>query len=227
MQESKFCPKCQTEKDSSNFNKSKRRDGLRSWCRACEREYSKAKLETLRTQVYDKLGHVCCRCGFDDKRALQIDHVFGGGNQEHSKIKNNCAFLRKVLEDLNGEYQILCANCNWIKRYERTEVVKNYKLSEEGRKNISEARSSWVPTDDQRQRMVSSHIGQQLTESQLERRGKAIAESWKDPNIRQVRINGMTGKKWTDEQREAFRDVATRREASKREKRLAMQTPSV
>jgi len=49
-----------------------------------------------RQKVVDSLGGVCVRCGFSDIRALQIDH-----------IKN--------------KYQLLCANCNWIKRYEDKE----------------------------------------------------------------------------------------------------------
>jgi hypothetical protein len=46
--------------------------------------------------------------------------VNGGGGKERKVIANQTSFLRKVLEDPTG-YQLLCANCNWIKRHERHE----------------------------------------------------------------------------------------------------------
>lgn len=115
----KLCPGCGEEKDTTAFGKANRRDGLRSYCKSCESVYQKARLNAIREKVYNKLGHACCRCGFEDKRALQIDHVNGGGNKEHREIRNNESFLNKVLADVSGEYQILCANCNWIKRENR------------------------------------------------------------------------------------------------------------
>lgn len=112
--------------------------------------------------MFDKLGHQCSRCGFTDKRALQIDHVNGGGNKEHAEIKCQARYLRKVLDDTEGTYQILCANCNWIKRMERLEHRKpvytedeikkildtnpDGPVSEGTRKRISEAgkgRKAW------------------------------------------------------------------------------------
>lgn len=54
--------------------------------------------------------------GCSDKRCLQIDHVFGGGVQERKKLGSKARYL-KVLNDQSGVYQLLCANCNWIKRH--------------------------------------------------------------------------------------------------------------
>lgn len=65
--------------------------------------------------VFDLLGHACARCGFSDLRALQIDHVNGDGAKERGR---NQAFYKRILADDGGRYQILCANCNWIKRHE-------------------------------------------------------------------------------------------------------------
>jgi hypothetical protein len=64
---------------------------------------------------------VCIRCGFTDSRALQIDHVHGGGAQELKRIHTDM-YYRKVLADTEGTYQLLCANCNWIKRHENNEL---------------------------------------------------------------------------------------------------------
>lgn len=39
-----------------------------------------------RSKVFDMLGRQCVKCGFDDIRALQIDHIHGGGNQHKETI---------------------------------------------------------------------------------------------------------------------------------------------
>jgi hypothetical protein len=75
----------------------------------------------MRRKVVHALGGRCCRCGFKDWRALQIDHRNGGGNRELARLSRH-AFHMKVLADPTP-YQLLCANCNWIKRYEEAESV--------------------------------------------------------------------------------------------------------
>jgi len=74
----------------------------------------------LRRKVLSKYGSVCCTCGFSDHRALQLDHVNGGGTKE-SKAIGKLGVYRKALRDTEGLYQLLCANCNWIKRFENLE----------------------------------------------------------------------------------------------------------
>lgn len=64
------------------------------------------------------------RCGFTDARALQVDHIHGGGGKER-KGKEMSYLLRRLIEtDAKvslARYQLLCANCNVIKRIERGE----------------------------------------------------------------------------------------------------------
>ena len=68
------------------------------------------------------LGDCCARCGFNDRRALQVDHIRGGGAQR-VKALGAWGAIDEVLNhsDPVAEFQILCANCNWIKRAERDE----------------------------------------------------------------------------------------------------------
>ena len=78
----------------------------------------------VRSEILVLLGNRCSRCGFSDKRALQIDHVHGNGKKEIRKFPNQDAYYRFVLEQLKAgskDYQCLCANCNWIKRAENGE----------------------------------------------------------------------------------------------------------
>jgi hypothetical protein len=64
-------------------------------------------------------GGQCARCKNNDMRVLQFDHVNGGGTEENRRIHSR-GVARKALQRPN-EYQVLCANCNWIKRFERNE----------------------------------------------------------------------------------------------------------
>jgi hypothetical protein len=83
-----------------------------------------SNIQHWRLQVLNKFGNRCnnLECnwinadgsrGCIDKRCLQIDHINNDGFKEKSK---SIAFYKKVLQDTNSNYQLLCANCNWIKR---------------------------------------------------------------------------------------------------------------
>lgn len=120
----KKCTKCKETKCTTDFVKRKRnKDGLDSWCKLCNGENKKRwpnAVTIVRLKALEVLGNVCVRCGFDDVRALQIDHVNGGGSQERLKEDNRRMYVRIAGGDTEG-YQVLCANCNWIKRSENNE----------------------------------------------------------------------------------------------------------
>lgn len=86
------------------------------------RLYARKWERKLRQLILDVVGRKCARCGFADERALQIDHINGGGAKEIRDLGGTHRHYRKVLQ-LNGAgYQTLCANCNWIKKAERNEI---------------------------------------------------------------------------------------------------------
>jgi len=58
---------------------------------------------------------------------LQFDHINGGGNKEQKK-KNTMARYLEIVKDSSRKYQLLCANCNWIKAYENKELNENKEL---------------------------------------------------------------------------------------------------
>jgi RNase P subunit RPR2 len=66
---------------------------------------------------------VCVQCGFSDYRALQIDHISGGG----SRKRKDSSVLTQIKENPDN-FQILCANCNWIKRAENNESTGRPKV---------------------------------------------------------------------------------------------------
>lgn len=87
-------------------------------------------LKSKRIQAIEILGNKCCKCGFDDIRALQIDHINGGGGKE-IKSRGHYNMYKDIIETpllSYSKYQLLCANCNWIKRYKNNEVRNGVKL---------------------------------------------------------------------------------------------------
>lgn len=86
-------------------------------------------MSRLRDSLLDVLGsRVCVRCGFADKRALNIDHINGGGNQDKKRFggKYGSRFVLYYIrhpEEARRKLQVLCSNCNQIKKIENGECV--------------------------------------------------------------------------------------------------------
>lgn len=94
------------------------------------KEYSKRKREETKLELFKLLGGQCMNpYGLHDKpftdiRCLQIDHVHGGGVKELHSITNRWQYHLKILREIQAgskDYQLLCANCNWIKKVENHE----------------------------------------------------------------------------------------------------------
>ena len=83
------------------------------------------KPRELRNEIINLLGGRCAnpKCPIPpenmDFRALQIDHVNGGGYQHSKKFNNNVlAQYKAIIAEIkvgSKEYQCLCAYCNWLK----------------------------------------------------------------------------------------------------------------
>ena len=90
--------------------------------RESQRNY-KAK---RKQKIHSLLGSECVKCGFKDSRALQIDHINGGGYTERKLYNRNpIKYYKNILNSIlnkENKYQLLCANCNWIKRFENNEI---------------------------------------------------------------------------------------------------------
>lgn len=85
--------------------------------KAC-RDYTARK----RQAILAFMGGKCVICGFDDWRALQVDHVNGGGTKEWARVNSPARF--EMIKANPQNYQLLCANHNWIKKYERDETQR-------------------------------------------------------------------------------------------------------
>lgn len=89
--------------------------------RARQQKISRERNRKLRRSALEILGGKCVRCGFSDFRALQIDHINGGGTKERREKRNPLSFYRNIANGNTEGLQCLCANCNWIKRHENGE----------------------------------------------------------------------------------------------------------
>jgi len=92
--------------------------------RARVKDVIAAERQNLKKEVMDKMGGKCVKCGFNDYRAVQIDHINGDG---HADNVGGQKYYIRVLESFikkEGKYQLLCANCNWIKRFQNNEHYK-------------------------------------------------------------------------------------------------------
>jgi hypothetical protein len=67
--------------------------------------------------------------GCTDFRILQFDHVEGGGTKDRKTFSFE-KLCKDVITDVTGKYQLLCANCNWIKAFEKREFNHKYDLKE-------------------------------------------------------------------------------------------------
>ena len=90
-----------------------------------ELAHRRAYVAYVRNRCLDILGAQCARCGYDASRhALQIDHRFGDGSVDRVG-KTGGSYYHHVLKNIeSGRYQVLCANCNMIKRAEHQECPR-------------------------------------------------------------------------------------------------------
>jgi len=76
--------------------------------------------QRIRLLLLEKFGSRCKKCGNNDYRVLQLDHVRNNRGEERKKFKNIRTVYRNILDGIlpKEDYQLLCANCNWIKRFD-------------------------------------------------------------------------------------------------------------
>lgn len=119
----KICAHRRIEQDNENFKIDRgRKDGRYPYCRKCDSDFERTRKVRYRREILTHLGDTCVLCGFSDARALHVDHVNGHGRIERLSMPRY-AYMKKVLGSIPGkDYQLLCANCNAIKKVENDEV---------------------------------------------------------------------------------------------------------
>lgn len=124
MDQTKWCPLCEEDLPLDEFYiATGKPSGLSSLCIYHNKKAEKRSRDKRRIIFLAAMGGKCEQCGFDDPRALQTDHINGGGTAEQRIMGNATArFYAKVLAN-RSDYQLLCANCNTIKKIEMKEAT--------------------------------------------------------------------------------------------------------
>ena len=101
-----------SKKEYQERYRKKNRAAINEQARQARRGYKKIVLE--------RYGTSCVLCGFEDNRALQIDHINNNGAEERKALGgqkfSGYQFYKHLIDNnLPEGYQTLCANCNMIK----------------------------------------------------------------------------------------------------------------
>jgi hypothetical protein len=90
----------------------------------------RAYARNIRLAILDMLGNRCAcnekecwhsgQCTIIDKRCLHVDHKKGGGTKEIDFFKANLSMYKFYIDHpirAKRDLQLLCANCNSVKKY--------------------------------------------------------------------------------------------------------------
>ena len=86
------------------------------------REYRNKINYNNRMRTIEILGGKCVVCGFSDCRALQVDHINSDGKEERLGRGHTQSALHTAIGNSPEKFQLLCANCNIIKKHESGEI---------------------------------------------------------------------------------------------------------
>ncbi len=183
--DAKKCPSCKQTKPVGEFyHNAARDDGLSPECVVCHRKRGRARNLAKRLEVIRFLGGQCSSAscavpgGMADPRALQIDHVNGGGSKKRrNKEENYHSQYKAILAGKEG-YQLLCANCNWIKKSECGEFKSDTPRKIIPTKRLLGPGRGWHPNSRNvllawHSRATSADYGTRNTKAWKTRKGKA------------------------------------------------------
>jgi len=88
------------------------------------------RLVNMRLKIHKILNqNSCVYCGYSTWAALQFDHINGGGNKMRREFNSGRAMYRYYIKNpdiTKKELQIVCANCNFIKR-DKERMVNHFR----------------------------------------------------------------------------------------------------
>ena len=98
----------------------------RRYIRDFSKKYNRLIREKRKSLVLSHYGNgnlACVKCGFNDVRALSIDHINDNGTEHRKKIGCNI-YLWLITNEFPPGYQTLCMNCQFIKRFRKPKPKK-------------------------------------------------------------------------------------------------------
>lgn len=146
--DTKYCNSCQKNKPLSQWYNNKK-FGISSYCKECistkslqrqkdnplsyleSQKRHKLKIKTTVMMHYGSDGIAkCAKCGYNDIRALSIDHIDGKGCDHRKELGRGNGSGKKfykwlIKNNFPDGYQVLCMNCQFIKSQENHEYNMN------------------------------------------------------------------------------------------------------
>ena len=87
------------------------------------RQNARDRNRRVRLGLIEIVGDRCVKCGFNDERALQFDHINDDGRLDRKRFSSASHMFEyycKHPEEARQKLQTMCANCNWIKIRNKT-----------------------------------------------------------------------------------------------------------
>ena len=142
----KYCKKCSTFKNESDFRPNKRRkSGLQPYCEICDKNFQKEWYRNNRERTKAKsifnntknrnrnlqyvlnyfMEHPCAVCGETDLRVLEFDHIKPGKIKSVAKLMSGSLLI--IINEIK-KCQVLCANCHRKKTSDDFKWYKSVKI---------------------------------------------------------------------------------------------------
>lgn len=110
----------QKNKEKIRAKKAEQMRSLRNKYQDKFRQQGLSYRQAMRERLMDIYGRVCAICGYEDSRALTLDHIHGDGNLERKEFGETGVYRRAVKEFQPEKYRTLCMNCQFIEHKERS-----------------------------------------------------------------------------------------------------------
>jgi hypothetical protein len=89
----------------------------------CHDHYKASYLKEWREMIFRHLNqNKCQKCGIEDLRVLNFDHIHDDGNMEETKGQNWWKKYARDPELARKKLQVLCYNCNFLKQRDRQQL---------------------------------------------------------------------------------------------------------
>lgn len=87
-------------------------------CVGCKKDSKKNQAASAKKQAFEYYGNSCIRCGYDDPRALTIDHVNQDGykqrNSQGRRLSGTKLYKWLRVNNYPPGFRTLCMNCQFI-----------------------------------------------------------------------------------------------------------------
>ena len=110
--ETRFCPKCKKECETSEFYSRRDKSNSSSYCKQCTNYQTVLRQRNLKKQMIEYKGGKCERCGYDRYYgALEFHHIDPDKKDFSLSHLKRYSFNQIIIDELD-KCILLCANCH-------------------------------------------------------------------------------------------------------------------